>query len=224
MIIKTCGLRVPDNIAAIAKLPIDWLGFIAFPKSSRYVGRGESELTRYLAGADLPQERVGVFVNANNKEISAAVRELGLTMLQLHGEESPASCGELQQFLQEEEGRALPLIKAFRVGPDFDFEYTRAYAPYCAYFLFDTKGQTHGGIGHKFDWEVLSNYRGDTPFLLSGGIGPEDAEAVLAVQHPQLAGIDLNSKFEIAPALKHTQQLDYFLHQLFHHKTDTLSP
>ena len=70
-----------------------------------------------------------------------------------------------------------------------------------------------GGNGTKFDWSVLESYQGDTPFILSGGIGPEDAQKVKAFHHPRLAGIDLNSRFEIAPALKDINQLKQFIYE-----------
>ncbi|RMF03948.1 MAG: phosphoribosylanthranilate isomerase [Bacteroidetes bacterium] len=211
MIIKTCGLRAPENIAALAKLPIDWFGFICYPQSSRYIGPEATALRQYLADQPVPQQRVGVFVNASIDEIRAAVAHLNLNLLQLHGEESPAFCAAVRAALSVGGGEPLPLIKAFRVGPDFDFQLTAAYAPYCSYFLFDTKGETHGGTGQKFDWSVLRQYVGDTPFLLSGGIGPTDAAAVKAFQHPRLIGIDVNSKFERAPGLKDAQKLNEFL-------------
>ena len=80
-----------------------------------------------------------------------------------------------------------------------------------ANFLFDTKCKTVGGSGEQFDWQVLEQYDGETPFLLSGGIGPDDAERVKSFHHPQCIGIDLNSKFEIEPALKDVEKLKEFL-------------
>lgn len=89
-----------------------------------------------------------------------------------------------------------------------------AIAPYeglVDYFLFDTKGPSVGGNGEKFDWSILDAYNGDTPFLLSGGIGPDDAERIKSFNHPKCIGIDLNSRFEIEPGIKDTVKLKTFL-------------
>ena len=82
------------------------------------------------------------------------------------------------------------------------------------YFLFDTKGQRVGGNGQKFYWRVLKAYRGQTPFLLSGGIGPDDALRIKAFCHPRYAGIDLNSRFELSPGLKDIDSIKRFLEKV----------
>ena len=82
------------------------------------------------------------------------------------------------------------------------------------YFLFDTKGPSVGGNGVQFDWQVLDHYHGKTPFLLSGGIGPEDAERIQAFYHPQCIGIDLNSRFELSPGVKDINKLKAFLQKI----------
>jgi phosphoribosylanthranilate isomerase len=123
--------------------------------------------------------------------------------VQLHGHESPAYCHEVHQ-------QGLGIIKAFSVDEHFDFSTLAAYGPVCDLFLFDTKGKHPGGNGHVFDWRVLANYHGPTPFLLSGGLGLTNAQELLRFHHPQLAGYDFNSQLEVAPGLKDvaaTQQL-----------------
>jgi phosphoribosylanthranilate isomerase len=108
----------------------------------------------------------------------------------------------------------LSTIKAFNIAAREDLEATAPYEGLADYFLFDTKGKCVGGNGEKFDWSVLSSYRGETPFLLSGGIGPDDAERVKAFRHPKCVGIDLNSRFEISPAVKDINKLKTFLQSL----------
>ncbi|MEM7037774.1 MAG: tryptophan synthase subunit beta, partial [Bacteroidota bacterium] len=126
----------------------------------------------------------------------------GLDYVQLHGDESPGFCAAVDGFV--------PVIKAFRVGEGFDFEALGKYEAACSYFLFDTKGKNYGGNGTKFDWDLLNGYAGSTPFLLSGGIGPEDAEIVRAFEHPRMAGVDLNSGFEMEPGLKDIAKVKEF--------------
>ena len=104
----------------------------------------------------------------------------------------------------------------FNIADPEDLNQTKAYEGIVDYFLFDTKGKVVGGNGEKFDWAVLSSYQGETPFLLSGGIGPDDAEAVNSFHHPRCIGIDLNSRFEQAPTFKDITKLRKFIKQLHH--------
>ena len=198
MIIKTCGMRDADNIRAVSELGIDWMGFIFWAPSSRYV----SEKPTFLPTR---QKRVGVFVDARIEEVKSKADEYALDLIQLHGSESPAFCERLKANSQPQ------LIKAFNIATQEDLEQTIPYEGLVDYFLFDTKAKMVGGNGTQFDWSVLSAYQGNTPFLLSGGIGPDDAEKVRNFHHPQLAGIDLNSRFELSPALKDIEKLKQFI-------------
>ena len=198
MIIKTCGMRDADNIRAVSELRIDWMGFIFWAPSSRYVSEKPSFLpTR--------QKRVGVFVDARIEEVRSKADEYALDLIQLHGSESPAFCERLKANSRQQ------LIKAFNIATQEDLEQTIPYEGLVDYFLFDTKAKMVGGNGTQFDWSVLSAYQGNTPFLLSGGIGPDDAEKVRNFHHPQLAGIDLNSRFELSPAFKDIEKLKQFI-------------
>lgn len=202
MTVKVCGMREPDNIRAVEQLGADWLGFIFWPRSSRYV----SERPAYL-----PQKakRVGVFVDADMEDVLQHIADYGLHIVQLHGKESPDYIQALRTAAP-----ATLVIKALNVATPADLEQTKAYEGLVDYFLFDTKGPSVGGNGTQFDWTVLDAYHDTTPFLLSGGIGPDDASRVSAFRHPRLAGIDLNSRFEQSPALKDVNLLRRFLSQL----------
>lgn len=213
MIVKVCGMRDAGNIREVEQLStelsvvsdqqsIDMMGFIFWPKSSRYV----SERPAYL-----PTEvrRVGVFVDACLDEVVARVHDYALDAVQLHGKESPAYVARLRSACP-----SVLLLKALSVAGHDDIAAYRPYEGVVDYFLFDTKCKTVGGSGQQFDWTVLDAYDGTTPFLLSGGIGPDDAEHVKAFRHPRLAGIDLNSRFEVSPAFKDVNKLKQFLEQL----------
>ncbi len=216
MKIKVCGLREPDNIAAVASLPVDYLGFIFYKKSLRYVEKKVlrpwlEENEELLAG----KKRIGVFVNAEIDVILNSVHDFHLDYVQLHGEESPAYCAELQTLWSVSSVVSAKLIKAFSVDEDFDFSSTAPYAAYCPLFLFDTRvGDSSGGTGQQFDWDMLTQYQGATPFLLSGGIGPDDVVRVRRVGHPQLHGIDINSRFEDRPGHKDVDQIEAFVQAL----------
>ena len=202
MIVKVCGMREAENIRAVEALGVDWMGFIFWEHSSRYV----SQLPTYLPEK---AKRVGVFVDAPHEVISQKVKDFGLDVVQLHGSEPPAFIRDLRAVL----GDRIAIVKAFNIATRDDLELTSGYEGLVDYFLFDTKAQLVGGNGTKFDWSVLAHYDGTTPFLLSGGIGPDDANRVRAFSHPQLAGIDLNSCFEVAPAMKNVELIKQFLYE-----------
>ena len=195
-------MRDAENIREVEQLSIDWMGFIFWPKSSRYV----SERPAYLP---TKCKRVGVFVDASIEEIMQKVQDYALDAIQLHGHESPDYIHTLRV-----DGGFAAVIKAFNIATAADLEATKPYEGLADYFLFDTKGKSVGGNGEKFDWSVLEAYTGETPFLLSGGIGPDDAERVIAFHHSKCVGLDLNSKFEVAPALKDINKLREFIKEI----------
>ena len=197
-LVKVCGMRDAENIREVEALGIDLMGFIFWPKSGRYV----SERPAYLP---TNCKRVGVFVDEDVETVKRIADDYVLDFIQLHGHESRAYCAQL---------KGLKLIKAFNIATTEDFKQTEPYTGIVDYFLFDTKGKSVGGNGEKFDWSVLSAYDGNTPFLLSGGIGPDDTERVKASHHSKCVGIDLNSRFEIAPGLKDINKLKDFLNVL----------
>jgi phosphoribosylanthranilate isomerase len=213
--IKVCGLREPENIREIAALPVDMIGFIFHPGSPRAVGGGD-KLPEWLENAALPGHvaRVGVFVDAEIESLLNTVHDYALDYVQLHGNESAAYCAELSNIWAYTGVRKALIIKAFRVGPGFDFGTCSHFGQYCDYFLFDTQTPGFGGSGQVFDWELLRGYHGEVPFLLSGGIGPGSVDALKAFAHPCWAGIDLNSRFEKVPGVKAVALLASFIESL----------
>lgn len=216
MKVKVCGMREPENIAEVLGLGIDYMGFIFHPASPRFAG--QPELGEWItANGDLftKTQKVGVFVNAGVDYVLNTVHDYELDWVQLHGDESPGYCAELKLLWSVNTLRKARITKAFRVDAAFDFSTCAAYASSCPLFIFDTGGKsTQGGTGEQWNWSRLSEYTAPVPFLLSGGIGPLDADEVKAVDHPQLRGVDLNSKFEVEPGLKDTNRLRLFLNDL----------
>ena len=204
MIIKVCGMRDADNIRAVEALGIDCMGFIFWPKSARYVGG----VPAYLPKACL---RAGVFVDAAPKDIAEAAEAFDLDVIQLHGSESPQQIQQIRELMAP---RKLRFVKSISVMQAEDLAQTAAYDGVCDAFLFDTKGKLPGGNGQQFDWGVLATYDGSLPFLLSGGIGPDDAGRIKAFDIPQCIGIDLNSRFETAPGLKDVAALKSFIEKI----------
>ncbi|MBW6536501.1 MAG: phosphoribosylanthranilate isomerase [Mariniphaga sp.] len=197
--IKVCGMKFTQNREAVEKLPVDFLGFIFYPKSKRFVGENTEPGLFHSA-----KTKVAVFVNENAFEILGLAKNLGFDYVQLHGKENSKTC----QLLRKQ---GLKVIKAFNLNEDFDFSSLNAYEKSVDYFLFDTKSDLPGGSGKKFNWEILEKYQGNVPFFLSGGIGPDDAEAIRKLEHPQFLGIDLNSGFEDEPGVKNIEKLEKFI-------------
>ncbi|HPF52331.1 MAG TPA: phosphoribosylanthranilate isomerase [Draconibacterium sp.] len=204
LIIKVCGMKFTENRERVEQLPVDLLGYIFYAPSKRFVGE---QPDAGLFNSALP--KVGVFVDENAFEIMGLAKNFGFEYIQLHGKENPKTC----QILKNQ---GLKVLKAFSVDENFNFNTTQPFEGVTDYFLFDTKTKLHGGSGEKFDWSVLKKYSGKTPFLLSGGISPDDAESVLQLNHPMLAGVDLNSGFEEEPGRKSIEQLNYFINELKH--------
>jgi phosphoribosylanthranilate isomerase len=193
MRIKICGMREAGNLWAIADLSPDFLGFIFYKKSSRYMR--ETLDPAQVRSLPATIAKVGVFVDASLNEVQSAACAYMLDYVQLHGHETPEYC-------QQARDSGLRIIKAFAVGDAFDFTSLAAYEPSCDFFLFDTKGALPGGNGTAFDWQILAGYTGTTPFLLSGGLGSDNLAALLTFHHPQLYGFDFNSQLETAPGVK----------------------
>lgn len=200
MIVKVCGMRQAENIREVEALGIDLMGFIFYPRSPRYV----ESMPAYLPGC----RRVGVFVNAGIEEMLHTAAGWGLWAVQLHGSETPQVCADMR-------GHGLKVIKAFGIGDGLP-ERLDSYRDCCDMFLFDTACKEHGGSGRRFDWNVLKDYRGNTPFLLSGGIGPESAPELSRVAHAKCVGIDVNSAFEISAGVKDVALIESFLRKLKH--------
>jgi phosphoribosylanthranilate isomerase len=197
MKIKVCGLKHPENIEAVAALQPDYVGFIFYGKSPRYMAGLDVEV---LQSISTNMKKTGVFVNESAGNINSLIAEYGFDAIQLHGDESPEFCAAFK-------GK-VTVIKAFGINEDFDFEQLKDYANNVDLFLFDTKTKEYGGSGKTFDWSVLDKYTLDVPFFLSGGIGPENIQDVKTISHPQFYGVDLNSRFEIEPALKNIEKLE----------------
>ena len=201
-IIKVCGMTDASNIRQVAKTGVDWIGMIFWQPSSRCCHDPGVAQT-------IPEgiQRVGVFVDEEVETIVRRTEECGLNRVQLHGRETATSIRQLRQRLPQ----GVEIIKAISILTLDDMALAKAYEPLADYLLFDTKCETVGGSGRQFDWSILNHYQGQRPFLLSGGIGPDDARRLAAFSHPQLAGYDLNSRFETAPGIKNVEALQRFL-------------
>lgn len=189
-------MKDESNISDVLSLRPDYLGFIFYGPSKRFVEGLSPDFVRQLNAA----KKVGVFVNASFDEIDKAINSYGLDLIQLHGREEPA-------FLEKVKTLPVRVIKAFGVSANFDWQLLSAYQGLVDYFLFDTKTATYGGSGETFDWTLLQGYTLQVPYFLSGGLGPANMHDVNHLDDPRLYAIDVNSKFESSPGFKDVQLL-----------------
>lgn len=198
MKIKVCGMREPDNLKQLSALDIDYVGFIFYSESRRFVT--DEQMESLFAIPPLKIQKVGVFVNQGSKTIIDKCRRYMLPIVQLHGNESVEECLVLKEA-------DLGVIKAFGIDESIDFSDMEPYANAVDCFLFDTSSAKFGGTGTLFNWDILKNYPYDTPYFLSGGLSLENLQKVKAIKDERLIGLDLNSKFEILPGLKAISKL-----------------
>ncbi|HHH53583.1 MAG TPA: phosphoribosylanthranilate isomerase [Bacteroidetes bacterium] len=199
--IKVCGMKYPSNIYDLIDLDIDYIGFIFYEKSKRYLDKNVPELNYGKI------KKTGVFVEEKLNRVLQLSSENELDVIQLHGNETPRYCSELKE-------NDIEIIKAFSIDDNFNFNICNQYSGIVDMFLFDTKGANPGGNGVTFNWSILEKYNLDMPFLLSGGITPHHVDDILAFQHKQCVGIDINSGFEISPAKKNIDEIRKFLKEI----------
>jgi phosphoribosylanthranilate isomerase len=193
MKVKVCGMRDSDNIRDLLALAPDFMGFIFYDKSLRFVGEElDAELLKSFPRST---KKVGVFVNASPDYILRSVKKYDLQYVQLHGTETPDFCRNLRN-------RGISVIKAFSVDETFNFSMLNNYKPSCDFFLFDAKGDQFGGNGISFDWSLMNRYDNDKPFFISGGIDVASLDELNKLKHLKLYGVDINSKVEMSPGLK----------------------
>lgn len=187
-------MRDDKNIEELCRLDIDYIGFIFYPQSPRYVDKKPAiSIPRSI-------EKVGVFVNSNLQQIEEKIKDFDLQVVQLHGKETPNFCHEVKEL-------GVKTFKAFGIDESFQWTEVQDYIDQVDYFLFDTKSKQYGGTGKSFNWQILTEYPWHTPYFLSGGISPQNLNEAVDFKDGRLYGLDLNSKFEISPGLKNIELL-----------------
>ena len=198
MRLKVCGMRELENISALSELDPNYIGFIFWSESSRFVDKKTPLLDKKII-------KTGVFVDATFDYILAKIKDHQLDAVQLHGHESFSYCKVIKDY-------GLKVIKSFSIKNTFDFNTLEDYENSCDYYLFDTKGKLPGGNGFTFDWKILNEYPSQKPFFLSGGIGVDNLNEIKKLVKTKLPihAIDVNSKFETAPGNKNIELLKKF--------------
>lgn len=211
-------MRDGKNIRQVAELGANYIGMIFWGKSPRNVtmipthagiipDRANSQLSTFSSQF----KRVGVFVDEMPQNIITRVVNYKLDVVQMHGHEQPTVIRNLRATLDPDIRANIQFWKAISISNRSDLDICKDYEDCVDAFVFDTKCACMGGSGQQFDWSVLADYDGEKPFLLSGGIGPDDAERIKAFHHPKCMGIDLNSRFETEPGLKDINKLKAFI-------------
>jgi len=188
-------MRAAANILEVASLQPDYMGFIFYEKSKRFVGDDFSVPENFPSSI----KRVGVFVNEKPAAILNQITKHNLDFVQLHGDETSDDC----KTLKSKAG----VIKVFSIGSEFDFDITERFQPYSDFFLFDTQSEGYGGSGNSFDWSLLKKYDQRIPFFLSGGLSPDKARDIKRLEGMNLHAIDVNSGAEVAPGLKEVEKI-----------------
>jgi len=200
MKLKVCGMKYSQNITEIENLFPDLMGFIFYEKSKRFFNQPEINLNNKV-------KRVGVFVNENIQEIKNKIKKYKLDYVQLHGEENVNFCHSLKPFVK--------IIKVFKIDYNFNFKKTQEFEEVCDYFLFNTKSQLQSRSSKKFDWYLLKNYNCKKDFFLSGGIDIGDIEEIKKIVNSYpIAGIDVNSKFELDNLEKDKKKINLLIKKL----------
>ncbi|OQX98309.1 MAG: N-(5'-phosphoribosyl)anthranilate isomerase [Bacteroidetes bacterium 4572_117] len=202
--LKICGMKYPDNIRQLINLKPDFIGFIFYDKSKRFI---DNNLNISNINISKSINKVGVFVNSSINYINKKIIDYKLDFIQLHGNESPQFCKKLQKT-------SVNIIKAFQIDEDFDFSKLKQYETACNYYLFDTKTKLYGGSGKKFNWKVLEKYDNKKPFFLSGGIDIDDVNEIKKLKNLNIYAIDINSKFEIKAGVKDIEKIRTFSEEL----------
>jgi len=227
MKLKVCGMKYNMNITEVASLQPDYMGFIFYEKSTRFLQNDIPKISK-------PLKKTGVFVDASLSYILEQIQKHNLQAVQLHGNETPKFCEKLNLICHsalDAESRTkddenlkprLPdgqevqveVIKVFSIKDTFNFSVLEPYESVCDYYLFDTKGKLPGGNGYTFNWSVLENYPSTKPYFLSGGIGLDEIGKIKKFQKSIASkycfAIDVNSSFEIEPGLKNIEKIKEF--------------
>lgn len=211
--LKVCGLTQLNQIQDLMAVNVDFLGFIFYEKSPRYV---LNHLSLEEISAINHQGKTGVFVNEETDVILQIVQKAGLNFVQLHGDESDRFIAELRQKLDSEVG----VIKVIRIGNNdsetknkitqaFSLPSTTYNLQPITYYLFDTDSKAFGGTGKQFDWNILNEFNIPLPYFLSGGISEENIGNIKILQQQPFV-LDINSKFETEPGNKDIGRIKKF--------------
>lgn len=202
--VKICGLKEPETLTAAINAGADFIGFVFYKPSPRYI---DIEVAKYLSSF-MPAniELVGLFVDPSDDELLQTLNEVPLTMIQLHGHESPERVAEIKNNFK------LPIIKALSISSKKDLEKAKEYESICDWLLFDAQGEESGGNGKTFDWGILKNYKSNLPWMLAGGLTPQNVAHAIKILSPD--AVDVSSGVESVKGIKDASKIRSFLESI----------
>ena len=214
MQVKICGITSAEQGSAIAQLGATALGYICVKKSPRYITpENIAPITAAITTAYPEVQHFGVFADESLFTILKVVKTAGLTTVQLHGDETPATCQLLRDALEMSNLSKVKLVKAFRIRADEDLATTQLYEPHVDALLLDAyHPEQLGGTGKTLDWQALKHFSPSRPWFLAGGLTPENVQTALAQISPD--GIDLSSGVERSPGNKDLEKVRKLLENL----------
>lgn len=227
--IKVCGMCDAQNISDAIFAGANIIGLSFCPNSVRYVKQLPTKtgiipdicsldcnkkvnLAQIIKDKEI--ELCGVFADDMPQTIVSRVVNFNLDIVQLSGSESPVMIDNFRRTICTDIRPNIKIIKTIRVASKSDFKQCADYEGHVDYFLFDAKSNKADDDKKRFSWNLLNSYNGSTPFFLSGSIGEHDVKAIHSLKHSLCIGINVNSQFETAPALKDIVKLRGFINKL----------
>ena len=209
MNLKVCGLTKLDQIQELISLKVDFLGFIFYEKSPRYV-LNHLNLKEI---SEIPHAgKVGVFVNETIENVIDFSVKANLNFIQLHGDEDDHYIANLKNNLPNQ----IKMIKVIRIGNQTSEELQKNINQQPStinYLLFDTDSKAFGGTGKTYDWKILNEVEISIPYFLSGGISLENVHQIPTI-NTQPFSLDINSKFELEPGIKDLEKIKQLYEKL----------
>ena len=203
--VKICGLTSPEGIAAAVSAGARYLGFVFFAKSPRHVT--PEQAAALASEVPLGIAKVGLFVNPDDALLQTVLAQVPLDMIQLHGSENPARVTEVRALT------GLPVMKAVGVAEPRDLDALWDYGLVADMLLIDAKppkdAELPGGNGLAFDWRLLAGRQILKPWLLAGGLTPENVSQALRLT--RAPGVDVSSGVESAPGVKDPDRIRDFI-------------
>jgi phosphoribosylanthranilate isomerase len=202
VLVKICGIRTPEAATAAIEGGADFIGFVFHPPSKRFI---DPVVARYLASyCPSSVKTVGLFVNPSLNELESVLSQVRLDFIQLHGDETPDFCKTIQETLKT------PVIRSFSVATRQDIEKIHAFAD-CAWRLLDAppNGTQRGGTGHTFDWSLMDGLDIPRPWMLAGGLTPQNVGDAIKTLSPD--AVDVSSGVESAPSEKDPDKIRAFI-------------
>lgn len=200
--VKICGITDFDSLRSAIEFGAEFAGFVFYPPSPRALEI--SEAAELVGSMQRSIKAVGLFVNPQDTLLEDVLASVPLDFIQLHGSESPQRVRRIRAKF------GLPVIKAISIGNQADIRKAYAYERVANWILFDSKPEAlPGGMGLKFDWSLLENYRHTKPWMLAGGLNAENVGKAFASLSPDI--VDVSSGVEDRPGQKSPQKIQEFI-------------